>query len=310
MIIKIEKPNKQIAKTLEYNENKATGEEGIHLQNQINEDIASKEKGHIVVTRNVPEQSSLENEFARLQMLNFKTIRGRKLSNVAFHMSVNPSEDDRKLSEKEMVGYIDELMERLGYKDCPYRIYKHTDIEREHYHVVAIRIGQDGKKIKDNFENLRANKIGIELEEKYGYKIGKQAKEERETKKAESRSRTDAKNEESKNDETAVSTDSQKDKPAYIPRFNMKSAIPKINQVKDIHNEAMKWSFTTMEQYQALLKWRFSLMAEQYDNGMLYCGLEDKGKKSNTKPLNEKELGLECLDQIMERIQETDMKHP
>lgn len=89
---------------------------------------------------------------------------------VGFHLAVNPSQDDT-CSEEELKNAIHKIMYYLGYKDQPYIIFRHNDIEREHYHVVSVRINKDGHKINNHYENKRmidyARKIGPE----YGFSI-------------------------------------------------------------------------------------------------------------------------------------------
>jgi hypothetical protein len=47
-------------------------------------------------------------------------------------------------------------------------VFKHTDIGREHIHIVSVQVGRDGKKIKDGRRNERSVTITEELEREYG----------------------------------------------------------------------------------------------------------------------------------------------
>lgn len=315
MIVKIQPPSAKLTSTIIYNDRKVTGEEGIHDEEQVSEDVANKELGHVVTERNVPKTSTLENEFKRLEFKNKMTAGSRPIKNTAFHMSVNPGEDDRPLSEKEMVAFIDELMGELGYGDSPYRVYKHTDIEREHYHVVTTRIGQDGKKIKDSFEELRANRIARELEEKYGYTVGlkKLSDKEEKTVQSEIQNPDDykpLKEQEDKSLKKREKTPQKKEEAAkkgkYIPPFDSKSSVPFSEQYRLFHDEAMSWSFSTEEQYFALMKYRFNTEVAEMGNGMLYTGLDGKGKPTVT-PVSEAELGISALKDVADKIGSTKM---
>ena len=148
MIVKIQPLASNIINALRYNENKSEAKEGCLSPDEELEYLKSNSTGHILATFNVPEPSTLQNEFARLKMLNERNARGRKLLNPTLHISVNPGERDRKLSEAEVVDFIVEVMDKLGNGETPYRIYRHDDNGRTHYHIVGIRIGQDGKKIR------------------------------------------------------------------------------------------------------------------------------------------------------------------
>ena len=86
-----------------------------------------------------------------------------------FHASLNPHPDDN-LSDERMAAIAREYMERMGYGDQPYYLFKHHDIDRVHYHVVSVRVREDGTKIDDYKEGVRSKPILRELERKYGLK--------------------------------------------------------------------------------------------------------------------------------------------
>jgi len=58
-------------------------------------------------------------------------------------------------------------MEKLGYGNQPYIVLKHSDIKREHLHIVSLRIDENGKKINDSYEVVRSMKICKELEQEF-----------------------------------------------------------------------------------------------------------------------------------------------
>lgn len=57
-----------------------------------------------------------------------------KLKTPIAHFSLNPSPQD-KLSDEKLIIVSDSYMEKMGYRDQPYIIYKHQDLDREHIHV-------------------------------------------------------------------------------------------------------------------------------------------------------------------------------
>jgi hypothetical protein len=83
------------------------------------------------------------------------------------HISLNPHPDD-KLTDNQLADIGREYMERLGYGDQPYLIFKHEDIGRDHIHIVSLRVDCDGKLIKNSFEHKRSKEITELLEKKYG----------------------------------------------------------------------------------------------------------------------------------------------
>ena len=90
-----------------------------------------------------------------------------RTKNVVFHCSLNPHPDE-KLSDEQLTQIAQEYMQTLGYGEQPYIVFKHNDIEREHIHIVSLRVNSAGEKINDKFENRRSKRITDHLERKYG----------------------------------------------------------------------------------------------------------------------------------------------
>lgn len=82
------------------------------------------------------------------------------------HISLNPHPDD-KLTDEQLSEIGQKYMERLGYGNQPYMIFKHEDLDREHIHIVSTRVRPDGSLVPDSFEKDRSNKIRRELEQEY-----------------------------------------------------------------------------------------------------------------------------------------------
>ena len=59
--------------------------------------------------------------------------------NKVIHISLNPHPDDR-LTDVELEQLAREYLDRLGYGDQPYLVFKHEDISRHHLHIVSIFI--------------------------------------------------------------------------------------------------------------------------------------------------------------------------
>lgn len=83
------------------------------------------------------------------------------------HISLNPSPKDI-LSEEQMTILAQEFMEKIGYRNQPYIVWLHEDIDRKHMHIVSVRINEKGEKIDHNREAIRAQNICREMEVKYG----------------------------------------------------------------------------------------------------------------------------------------------
>lgn len=83
------------------------------------------------------------------------------------HISLNPHPDD-VLTDEQLVAIGEEYMQKLGYGNQPYMIFKHNDIDRRHIHIVSLRVDSNGKKINDSNEYRRSKEITEQLEQKYG----------------------------------------------------------------------------------------------------------------------------------------------
>jgi len=102
--------------------------------------------------------------FADMEALIPEKCRTKKM---VFHCSLNPHPDE-KLSDETLMQIAKEYMEALGYGKQPYIMFKHSDIAREHIHIVSLRVDSRGRKINDKFEKRRSKKITDALEKRFG----------------------------------------------------------------------------------------------------------------------------------------------
>lgn len=148
MILKIMQPASSSCFSLEYNENKcASGE------------------ASLIHTHCIEESEGIEGTFQKYERRNIRT------ENLSFHMSVNPAPGER-LTEQQVKDFVGDIMSGLGYGSQPYVIYRHTDIDREHYHVVSVRVNEQGRKIHDFQENRRCLQLLSAIAPKYGLGVG------------------------------------------------------------------------------------------------------------------------------------------
>ena len=106
---------------------------------------------------------TMEDVLADMEALIPKKCRTKK---TVFHCSLNPHPDE-KLSDETLTQIAKEYMEALGYGNQPYIVFKHSDIAREHIHIVSLRVDSRGQKINDKFEKRRSKQITDALERKY-----------------------------------------------------------------------------------------------------------------------------------------------
>lgn len=135
-----------------------------------NEKKVEQKKAHFYKSDNTP----TINPFAgtkhdRLNILKEIENRNTRVKKKGLHISVNPTVTDLvKMGETGIRTEIGNLMEHLGYGNQPYFVYKHSDIDRTHFHIVSTRIDcQTGKKINDNYEKEKTQCFIKSLEQKY-----------------------------------------------------------------------------------------------------------------------------------------------
>ena len=83
------------------------------------------------------------------------------------HISLNPHPDD-KLSDEQFSAIALEYIEKMGYGNHPFVVYKHEDIDRHHLHIVTLAVDERGKKINDGNNFYKSKRITREIERKYG----------------------------------------------------------------------------------------------------------------------------------------------
>lgn len=90
-----------------------------------------------------------------------------KVEKPVLHISLNPHPDD-VLTDTELQDIAREYLEKLGYGNQPYLIFKHEDIDRHHLHIVTVNVDENGRRLNQDFLYRRSNRIRKELEQKYG----------------------------------------------------------------------------------------------------------------------------------------------
>ena len=103
-----------------------------------------------------------------------------RTTNTVFHASLNPSPEDR-LTDDQLRDIAQEYMERMGYGNQPYIVFKHKDISRGHLHIVSLRVDEKGRKLPHDFEARRSAEITRDLEHKYNLHPAVKGQEQRDT---------------------------------------------------------------------------------------------------------------------------------
>ncbi|MNJ95344.1 Relaxase/Mobilization nuclease domain protein [compost metagenome] len=140
-----------IRRTFLYNENKVT--EGV---------------AECLMAANFPMDLPDMTQGQRLNML-LKTADLNpdvKRNNVHITLNFAPGES---FSEEKLCAIASEYMERIGFGEQPFLVYKHNDAGHPHIHISTVKIRPDGSKIDmQNIGKLLSEPARIELEKKYG----------------------------------------------------------------------------------------------------------------------------------------------
>ncbi|WP_312389736.1 conjugal transfer protein MobB [Chryseobacterium sp.] len=203
------------------------------------------------------------------------------------HISLNPDPKD-KVSDEQFMEMAQEYMKRMGYGNQPYIVFKHTDIDRTHIHIVSSCVRIDGKKITDDYDHPRSMAICRDLETKYNLQKATE-QEHKQTNKV--------------------------FKPVNHKDGDIKSQIASI-----VRHLPKYYSYSTMGSYNALLS-LFNITAEEVKgerngqpvNGLVYVALDENGNKASNPfkaSLFGKDAGVTQLQKHFEQSKEKMKTNP
>ena len=223
-----------------------------------------KEEASILLTQGLYQNKegryTMAEVFADMQALIPEKCRTK---NMVFHCSLNPHPDE-KLSDETLTQIAKEYMEALGYGKQPYIVFKHSDIAREHIHIVSLRVDSKGRKMNDKFEKRRSKKITDALEKRFGLIPSSKVSEK-----------------------TVTET----------PKVDIGKGTIK-QQVASIARSVLRhYRFCSLGELNAILS-AYNLAVEEVKtefrgkkyNGLVYVPTDDKGNKLST-PINASDIG-------------------
>jgi hypothetical protein len=138
---------------------------GVLSYNQLK---VEKESGAVLYTHKMLETPDGNYSVAQLfRSFEPYLLANRKTEKTVLHISLNPDPKDN-VSDEKFNAIAQEYMQKMGYGEQPFVVFKHTDIERAHIHIVSVCVDEEGRKISDSYERKRSMDICRELERKYG----------------------------------------------------------------------------------------------------------------------------------------------
>jgi len=215
-----------------------------------------------------------------LKSFESRLTANKKTEKPVLHISINPDPKD-KLSNEQLSEIAQEYMQKTGYGEQPYIVFKHEDLERHHLHIVSLRVDREGRKINDRFEHRRSMDMCRELEQKYGLFPA--------------------------------------DKKQRLEGLTLKKVEYEKGDVKHqianvIRPVAQSWHFQSLKEYRALLSLyntgvdeiRGEIKGKEY-KGLVYSALNSKGEKTGNpfkSSLFGKPAGIEALEKRIEKSAE------
>jgi hypothetical protein len=150
------KPNRHIAKSLKYNENK--------VQQGKAERIGAE--NFLTDARNLTKEEILA-RFRQRSSLN------ERLHDHGLHVSLNFGKRE-SIENGKLVKIADRYMEGLGFEDQPYVTYQHRDAGHPHLHIVASSVRADGSWLSLQPEHYRlSHRLCREIETEFSLEKSK-----------------------------------------------------------------------------------------------------------------------------------------
>ncbi|WP_013320623.1 relaxase/mobilization nuclease domain-containing protein [Gloeothece verrucosa] len=92
----------------------------------------------------------------------------RRVTKCVYHVSLSVSKEE-KLAEQQWVKIARAYLKGMEFDANQYAIYRHTDREHDHIHVIASRIRiTDGSVVNDSWQYRRSEKLVRQLEQDFG----------------------------------------------------------------------------------------------------------------------------------------------
>ena len=133
-----------------------------------NQTKVDKDKAKVIYAANMKDpENGIYNMNVCLKSFESRLKSNQRTEKPVLHLSLNPDPKDN-LTDEQLSEIAQTYMQKMGYGDQPFIVYKHEDIERQHIHIVSMRVDAEGKKINDKFEHRRSMDVCRELEQKYG----------------------------------------------------------------------------------------------------------------------------------------------
>lgn len=244
-----------------------------------NQQKVDNENGAVLFTNKIPDlwERPYSVNFFRKYFEPY-LIANNKTEKPVRHISLNPDPDDR-VDDSTYREMAQQYMQEMGYANQPYVVFKHTDIDRSHIHIVTTCVQLDGKKIPDNYDHHRSMDACRKIEKQYNLKAA---------------------------NEIQSTSQNLIFKPVDYDKGNVK------NQMSSVLRHIPKtYNFQSIGAYNALLS-QFNITFEEVSGelhgkikkGIVYFAIDENGKKVShpfKSSLFGKHAGLENIQATIEK---------
>ncbi|WP_294246205.1 conjugal transfer protein MobB [uncultured Chryseobacterium sp.] len=253
-----------------------------------NQQKVDQGNGHVLLTNKIPDvwDRPYTAQFFH-QYFEPYFIANRKTEKPLRHISLNPHPED-KVDDSDYREMAQQYMQEMGYGQQPYVVFKHTDIDRTHIHIVTTCVQLNGKKIPDRYDRHRSMAACRKLEKQFHLKVATES--------------------ESQNSTLIF-------KPVNYAKGHIKTQLASV-----LRHLPQTYHFQSIGAYHALLS-QFNINLEQVDGelqgkmrkGIVYFATDEHGKKISAafkSSLFGKHAGVEHIQALIEKSKSKMKDHP
>ncbi len=133
-----------------------------------------KGKGEVILSQGV-------RDYNREEMtadFNAQRKMNPDLTRAVWHTSISfKPEEAARLDAEKMKAIAQDWLKGMNLEKTQYAVIRHTDTDHPHFHIIANRVGDDGRAISDSHNYARSQKLLRQLEQKHGLTIVKEQKQ-------------------------------------------------------------------------------------------------------------------------------------
>lgn len=111
-----------------------------------NEQKVKSEKAECLYAGNFLQNANELNFYQKLERFEHQNSLNQRAKTNTLHISLNFDSQD-KLGTEKLIKIASKYMEKIGFGDQPYLLYKHHDAGHAHLHIVTTSIQNDGRRI-------------------------------------------------------------------------------------------------------------------------------------------------------------------